>query len=84
MIIENCPECGGTHIGSYECPYTPEEARAHMERQRHDPRDSRPASEMVGRAEVFRDHNCARCDSGLKPCVRGNPRSCDWLHARND
>lgn len=20
MIIENCPKCKGTHIGSYECP----------------------------------------------------------------
>jgi rRNA maturation protein Nop10 len=23
MKIENCPECGGTHFGSYECPMPP-------------------------------------------------------------
>lgn len=22
MIIDNCPKCGGTHIGSYDCPIT--------------------------------------------------------------
>lgn len=32
MIIENCPKCGGTHIGSHECPYTDAEAKAHRER----------------------------------------------------
>lgn len=21
MIIENCPACGGTHVGSTKCPY---------------------------------------------------------------
>lgn len=21
FILENCPKCGGTHIGSYECPF---------------------------------------------------------------
>lgn len=33
---------------------------------------------------MFRDHNCARCGSGTKPCVSGNPRQCDHPHARND
>lgn len=22
MAIENCPTCGGTHFGSYKCPFT--------------------------------------------------------------
>jgi hypothetical protein len=22
MIVENCPKCGGTHVGSYRCPFT--------------------------------------------------------------
>jgi hypothetical protein len=25
MVIENCPNCGGTHYGSYACPFLPEE-----------------------------------------------------------
>lgn len=34
---------------------------------------------------VFRDHNCYRCKDGVEPCVRrGNPRMCEYLHARND
>jgi hypothetical protein len=44
-----------------------------------DPRDpdhSRPPP--------FDYHNCARCHSGNKPCVRGNPHGCEYLHARND
>jgi len=49
-----------------------------------DPRDPRPDHEMVGRDAIFRNHNCYRCNDGTKPCVKGNPRSCDTLHARND
>lgn len=33
---------------------------------------------------MFRDHNCAYCDSGQKPCVYGNPSQCQFPHARND
>lgn len=22
MIVQNCAKCGGTHIGSYDCPFT--------------------------------------------------------------
>ena len=51
---------------------------------RPDPRDPRPNSKMIGRDENFRYHNCARCDSGKRLCVRGDPRNCDWLHARTD
>ena len=25
MTIEDCANCGGTHYGSYECPYNPAE-----------------------------------------------------------
>jgi hypothetical protein len=32
----------------------------------------------------FRDHFCARCRDGERPCVRGNPTTCEWPHARND
>jgi hypothetical protein len=49
-----------------------------------DPRDPRPDHEMVGRAAIFRDHNCSRCRSGERPCVNGNPNQCGWPHARND
>jgi len=44
-----------------------------------DPRDP-----DYSREGVFVDHNCWRCDSGKKPCIKGNPRDCDTLHARND
>jgi hypothetical protein len=44
-----------------------------------DPRDPDPSREGI-----FRHHNCARCRSGEKPCVRGNPAQCEWPHARND
>lgn len=33
---------------------------------------------------MFRDHNCAGCNDGAKPCKRGNPSHCDWPRARND
>jgi hypothetical protein len=38
----------------------------------------------VHRDAMFRDHNCSRCRSGERACVQGEPRRCDWLHARND
>jgi hypothetical protein len=44
-----------------------------------DPRDPDPS-----RSGVFVDHNCYRCKDGTLPCVKGNPRDCDTLHARND
>lgn len=79
MIVENCPKCGGTHIGSYDCPYTPEEAAAHRKRQGLDPRDPDPS-----RPGIFRDHNCWKCKDGAEPCVKSNPRQCEYPHARND
>jgi hypothetical protein len=33
---------------------------------------------------MFRDHNCAYCGSGQKPCKQGNPSQCEYPHARND
>jgi hypothetical protein len=33
---------------------------------------------------AFRDHNCWKCDSGKKPCPKGDPWNCGNLHARND
>jgi hypothetical protein len=33
---------------------------------------------------MFRDHRCYRCNSGERACVRGNPRNCEFPHARND
>lgn len=44
-----------------------------------DPRDPDPA-----RVGIFRNHNCAQCHDGMKPCKRGNPNQCDYPHARND
>jgi hypothetical protein len=47
-----------------------------------DPRD--PRRLLPGMDPMFRDHNCARCKSGERACVRGNPRRCEWPRARND
>ncbi len=33
---------------------------------------------------MFRDHDCAYCGSGKKPCKQGNPSQCEFPHARND
>jgi hypothetical protein len=33
---------------------------------------------------MFRDHNCAYCASGEKPCRQGDPSRCDYPHARDD
>jgi hypothetical protein len=33
---------------------------------------------------MFRDHNCWKCDSGAKPCAKGNPSGCEFPRARND
>lgn len=44
-----------------------------------DPRD--PDYTRTG---MFVLHNCWRCKSGKRPCVRGNPNQCEYPHARND
>ncbi len=42
----------------------------------------RKAREHAG--TIFADHSCHKCRDGALPCVKGNPRMCDTLHARND
>lgn len=44
-----------------------------------DPRDPN-----YSRPVPFDYHNCWRCKDGENPCVKGNPRLCENLHARND
>lgn len=57
-----------------------EQVMTPTQEQRPDPRDP-----DYSREGVFQDHNCYRCDSGKKPCVRGgNPGKCPYLRARND
>ena len=53
--------------------------------------DEKMREYMLGRPGVtgiFHDHNCAYCDSGAKPCIRGNPKgrewNCEFPYARND
>lgn len=41
-------------------------------------RNAQPSSGM------FRDHSCWKCGDGIRPCIAGNPRQCDYPHARND
>lgn len=44
-----------------------------------DPRDPDYTKEGI-----FQYHRCWKCNDGEKPCVNGNPRQCDYPHARND
>ena len=50
-----------------------------MSDQKPDPRDP-----DYSRDGIFVYHNCWKCKSGEKPCVVGNPRQCEYPHARND
>ena len=58
------------HSKYYECPNPQKEV---------DPRDP-----DYSRKGIFIHHNCYRCNDGTLPCVRGNPNSCEFPHARND
>lgn len=61
-------------------PFLADDGRVHLREAAHiDPRDPHPT-----RQGIFRDHNCWRCDSGAKPCVRGATNRCEYPHARND
>ena len=67
---------------AFNIPAAPEEPHLVYDKERRtivDPRD--PDHSRVG---MFVLHNCARCDDGKKPCVVGNPRQCEYPHARND
>lgn len=44
-----------------------------------DPRD--PDHSREG---IFVYHDCSRCLDGKRPCVKGNPRQCEYPRARND
>lgn len=45
-----------------------------------------PREPDYSRKGIFQTHNCWRCQSGERPCIKGkgNERDCDSLHARND
>ena len=44
-----------------------------------DPRD--PDHTRIG---MFVLHNCWKCKNGTEACIVGNPRQCEFPHARND
>lgn len=52
---------------------------ARIEKPAIDPRD--PDHSREG---MFVLHNCWRCQNGAKPCVKSDPRQCEYPHARND
>lgn len=33
---------------------------------------------------MFVFHTCWKCGDGERPCIAGNPRQCEYPHARND
>ena len=45
-------------------------------------RDSRDPD--YSRSGIFILHNCSKGGDGARPCVAGNPRQCEYPHARND
>lgn len=47
-------------------------------------RNARLATKRAQKSGMFRDHRCWKCSDGLRPCVVGNPRQCEYPHARND
>ena len=63
--------------------WTPDEITAAVDYNKTvDPRD--PRRLLPGMHPKFEYHNCARCRDGERACVRGNPTTCEWPHARND
>ena len=49
-----------------------------------DERNARLATKRAQQSGMFRDHSCWKCMDGKKACVAGNPRQCEYPHARND
>ena len=49
-----------------------------------DERNARLATKRAAASGMFRDHSCWKCLDGKKSCVVGNPRQCEYPHARND
>ena len=49
-----------------------------------DERNARLATKRAATNGMFRDHSCWKCLDGKKSCVVGNPRQCEYPHARND
>jgi hypothetical protein len=72
-----CPKCNG-HIAAGNM-YQHWKIHQEPAGQSLDPRDP-----DYSREGIFVYHNCYRCDSGAKPCVRGNTNQCEYPHARND
>lgn len=33
---------------------------------------------------MFVNHSCWKCGDGARPCISGDPRQCEYPHARND
>jgi hypothetical protein len=63
--------------------WRPDEIKAIVEYNKTvDPRE--PRRLLPGMHPKFEYHNCARCRDGERACVRGNPATCTWPHARND
>lgn len=77
--LRPCSACGG--IGFVGVEYRPitEDDLEEPAPSRPDPRD--PDLERPG---IFCDHNCWKCKNGAGECVNGNPRQCEYPHARND
>lgn len=53
-------------------------------REDEDERNARLATKRAAVSGMFRDHSCWKCLDGKKSCIVGNPRQCEYPHARND
>jgi len=56
-----------------------EAARA---RQQEAPKDAREPDHT--KKGMFVLHRCWKCNDGARPCPQGNPRQCEFPHARDD
>jgi hypothetical protein len=43
-----------------------------------------PRAPDPSREGIFRNHNCAGCGDGARPCREGASNLCSWPRARND
>lgn len=53
-------------------------------REDEDERNARLATKRAAASGMFRDHSCWKCGDGKRACIVGNPRQCEYPHARND
>lgn len=82
---EECPKCGaGLSQLGYDMQQCPCGWDAMKARLLYDKIMSIMGSADAAKTGLFVAHRCWRCKDGERPCVQGEPRRCEYPHARND